>query len=788
MNCRLTFKGLKAKNFLLLILFTAALQPAFAQSNKAIDSLMTVLKTAQEDTNKANALNVLCKQLARKPDTSAEIMKYGNDALTLAEKLNYKKGMAAAYTHIAQCFSNQTNFTAALKNHLAALKIREETGDKLGLAQTYHNIGIDQSRQNDYTEALINLRTALKIQEEIGDKQGMVDSYVIIGLVHSDQGNYPEALTNQLAALKISKEIGNKKGVAYAYNNIGEVYRFLGNYPEALKNQLASLKIKEELGNKLLMAASYNNIAIIYDLLGSYPEALKNYRAALQIAEELKNKFGIATCKGNIGIINVNMGHYSEALENQHAALKIWEEIGSKGGIATAYSNIGDVYRSQGNSPEALKNYLAALKIAEEIGDHGTMAFCYNNIGKVYLNIKKYLEAKQYLMNGLSLAKEIGGKENIKDAYDGLSKLDSAIGNYQQALVHYKLYTDYKDSMLNETSSKQIAQMKEQYESEKKDREILQLSGDKQKLESEKQISALENEKIQALNLYSRQQIELLGNEKKLQLLQIEKEKADNAVQKAETDKKHGQLVVLNKEKDIQTLQLNKQKQTKNFLIAGLILFAVLSFFVYRNYRTRHQLKLQTLRNKIASDLHDDVGSTLSSISIFSQMAQAQSKEVIPALETIGESSRKMLDAMADIVWTIHPENDQFEKIIMRMRSFAYELLGAKQIDFEFEADDDVTEIKLSMEARKNLYLIFKEATNNMVKYSEATKAMFAIKGEKDKLTMMIRDNGKGFDATKESSGNGLKNMKKRALEIGASLFIDSTPGNGTTIKLELAA
>src|SRR4029078_9745258 len=144
-----------------------------------------------------------------------------------------------------------------------------------------------------------------------------------------------------------------------------------------------------------------------------------------------------------------------------------------------------------------------------------------------------------------------------------------------------------------------------------------------------------------------------------------------------------------------QTVLTRQQKQLKNYLLASLILFTVLSFFIYRNYNIRQQLKLQRLRNKIASDLHDDVGSTLSSISIFSQMAQQQSKEVIPLLETIGESSRKMLDAMADIVWTINPENDQFEKIILRMKNFAFELLGARNIDFEFVADDDVAKMKL---------------------------------------------------------------------------------------------
>jgi len=164
-----------------------------------------------------------------------------------------------------------------------------------------------------------------------------------------------------------------------------------------------------------------------------------------------------------------------------------------------------------------------------------------------------------------------------------------------------------------------------------------------------------------------------------------------------------------------------------------------------------------------------------------------ESKEVKPMLQTIGESSRKMLDAMADIVWTISPENDQFEKIILRMRSFAYELLGAKKMEFRFVADKNIADIKLPMEARRNLYLIFKEATNNMVKYSGAHKAMFSLKEENDKLVMLIKDDGKGFDNNKVSEGNGLKNMKKRADEMGAILMIDSIPGNGTTIKLELA-
>ena len=549
------------------------------------------------------------------------------------------------------------------------------------------------------------------------------------------------------------------------------------------------------------MASTYNNFAIIYDLQDHDSDALKNYENALKIAEELHHAFGIAICKSNIGIINLEQGDYVSALQNQMAALTIWKKIGDKSGMTNSYINIGNAHFGLNDQIQALNDYQLSLEIALEIGAKQDAAAAQLAVGNTYVYFKEYSKAEHHLLAGLLLAKETGAKAEIRKAYHSLSNIKTQLGNTEEAFSYYRLYTEYKDSLLNETSKKQVAELKEQYESEKKNKEILILTNEKQSLETDKQLNALllktkqdslymaqsekekvrlENEKFHTLNLFNQQQLELLGNEKKLQHLQSEKDKA-------EADKHQEQLALLNKEKKIKELELKKEKLTKNYFIAGFGLFLVLSFFIYRNYQTRQEVKLLTLRNKIAIDLHDDVGSTLSSISMFSQMAQTQSKEVIPALETIGESSRKMLEAMADIVWSIKPENDLFEKVIMHMREFAYQLLGTKQIEFEFDADDDISKINLPMETRKNLYLIFKEATNNLAKYSKASNAKFALKGENDKLTMVISDDGKGFDTTKDSRGNGLENMKRRAIEMGAKLLIDSAPGIGTTIRLELA-
>jgi len=681
----------------------------------------------------------------------------------------------------------QQSFAQSDKRIDSLMKILNTATEDTSKVNALNNLSRYYLQRAQHADAKKYANEALTLATKKNFKKGMAASYNAIGSINSNQGNYAVAMENFQTSLTIRKDSKDTAGVAAIHSDIGEVYIRMGNYSEAMNNIFISLRLAEKIGDKKRIALCYEKWGIILSRQKKLSEAFKKHLEALRIREEINDKPGIGSSNTNIGLIYGMLGDDEEALSHHLTALKIKRETGEKAQVAVCHQNIGLIYARQGKFSEALEEFRSSLRINEEIRDKRSIAFCCSNIGDIYIRSGQCNEARNYLNKGLSISIEIGTKSNTRDIYRNLSKLDSAVGNFQQAFIDYKLYTDYKDSLLNENTNKQIEDLKEQYESEKREEKILQLENEKKinslqlkatedslrlitseknKVQLESDKIQLENEKARALNLYNQQQ--------------IEKDKTDYALQKAESDKKKEQLA-------ISDLRLKKQKQTTNYFIAGLILFAILSFFVYRSYHTRQKLKLLTLRNKIASDLHDDVGSTLSSISIFSQMAQQQSKETIPMLETIGESSRKMLDAMADIVWTVKPENDQFEKIIMRMRNFAYELLGAKKIDFEFIADEDVEKFRLPMEVRKNLYLIFKEATNNIVKYSEARRAMFSIKGEKNNLTMIIRDNGKGFNINAFNDGNGLKNMKKRAKEIGANFIIDSHPGDGTVIQLQVA-
>jgi ligand-binding sensor domain-containing protein len=225
--------------------------------------------------------------------------------------------------------------------------------------------------------------------------------------------------------------------------------------------------------------------------------------------------------------------------------------------------------------------------------------------------------------------------------------------------------------------------------------------------------------------------------------------------------------------------------QTVWFKILVALSVTGLVYAFYR-YRIGQVLLLQRIRNKIAADLHDDIGSTLNSISVYSEVAKKDPSRKDFALQMIGENSRKIIESMSDIVWSINPENDSFDKIIFRMRSLTYNILKVNKIDCSFKADETLQSLKLPMHTRRNFYLIFKEALNNLVKYSGATRASIQLYLENKNVTFILRDNGIGFDSNQIYSGNGINNMKRRAAEIKAELNIESAPGNGTSIELNL--
>lgn len=221
------------------------------------------------------------------------------------------------------------------------------------------------------------------------------------------------------------------------------------------------------------------------------------------------------------------------------------------------------------------------------------------------------------------------------------------------------------------------------------------------------------------------------------------------------------------------------------FLMLGL---AGIILAVIWQYRRVQQMEVEGIRRRIARDLHDDMGSTLSSIRFFSEYVatrlEGKNPEVKAVLDRISSSAATLSESMQDIIWTIDTRHDQLEDLVTRMRSFGSRLLEAKGVDFEVRVTKNFHATRLNISQRRNLYLIFKESVNNALKYSECSRVELFLTIHRHNLLMSIEDNGIGFE--KESgSGNGLNNIRQRAEELGGTLEIFSEKGAGTRVVLK---
>jgi len=225
------------------------------------------------------------------------------------------------------------------------------------------------------------------------------------------------------------------------------------------------------------------------------------------------------------------------------------------------------------------------------------------------------------------------------------------------------------------------------------------------------------------------------------------------------------------------------------YLLCAIVI--VLVVYAIFQYRFAQILKLERMRTAISSDLHDEVGASLTSISLFSEMVRqpgAATEKKEEYLQRIGQSSRDSIEKMSDIIWSINPDNDSLQQMLVRMKNYATEVAEATDITVNWSQSGDLSSAHLSMEDRKNVYLFFKEAVNNAVKHSTAQNLCMHLATTAHRITMAIKDDGKGFDPAGTTTGNGMKNMQRRAALLRGNVTIQSTPGDGTAISLQFSS
>lgn len=329
-------------------------------------------------------------------------------------------------------------------------------------------------------KALEYCKQSLKIAEKISYKKYIADAHFTMGIIYDYKlGSYKVAKSHLEKAIEIYKKTGDKNGMAQAFNSLGIVYKNLGQFDKSVKCYMETLKILEEnYEDSSKIASSYINLGNIYYYSGNLDKALEYYQKANDMYQILGEKERIALSIGNIGFIYAETKEYKKSIEHFLTSLKIYQETSNKKEIARTLNNIGELYASIKNYDKAKENIKQAIAAYSELNDKEGLAMSLGALGEIYNETGDYNTGLDYFKKALKTARNIGAIIRIKDCYKGLANSYVFMEDYKSAYEYHLLYSQLKDSLFNEKSTKIIAEMQTKYETVKKEKEIELLSKD----------------------------------------------------------------------------------------------------------------------------------------------------------------------------------------------------------------------------------------------------------------------------------------------------------------------
>jgi signal transduction histidine kinase len=659
--------------------------------------------------------------------------------------------------------------TAQITNTDSLLRIVQENRQDLAELKAVNALA-EYYSHSDPAKAKGYMRWEIAMAGELKDAKRLAAGYghMLIAQLNEgrpDSGRYYLDLLKELAASDGTDQVKS------VYNaQAGLFYKIQGNNRAALPFMMESLREASALmeadptvAHRTAVAGQNLNIGNVYLVMQDYRKALEFHLKALQLFEEVGNKRGISYCYQGISAEFLNLHRLKDATAYCSKAIALKSEINDQRGIGTSLKQMGSICLVQEQYDSALSYYLKAQKVFRDMKLVAEEADINTDIGLVYTKKNDLPSANIYYRNSKELARQIGDSSRAASADAAIFSLQTTINRQQQA--EKKLISHLQTSI--EAGDRQSEILNYQYLADH----------------------------YSSLGAYDK----ALDYTQKMH--RVEDSLQDEAVQvqlkKMESqynfDKKEKEIALLKKDKELTFANLQKEKAIKYgaFLLAGLLL--LIGFLVINRYRivqkTRRMLELEKMRNHIARDLHDDIGSTLTSINILSKMALHDGEEgappVLANLRKIKDRSSAIMEKMDDIVWAINPQHDTMEQLLFRMKEFAAETLEPLNIQYAFEETGDFSAIKLDIKKRKDLYLLFKEGINNAAKYSQCAHLNIRLQQQGDFLHMEINDDGKGFVEDQVRGGNGLSNMRERATAMAAKILIDSSLGKGTRIVLD---
>jgi len=539
--------------------------------------------------------------------------------------------------------------------------------------------------------------------------------------------------------LENAQSLNYPKGIGEAYQKIATLYGYEGDFDARLEYNFKALRVFEK--NKLEMEEAYLNAEIGYQMkYDDMPKAEVYMNRGMKLAENGNYKEVLDRIYNNYGVLKELQSQLDSALYFYEKGLVIVIERDFKEGYPYSYSNLGGVYGQQGKYDLARSYFEKAKQIREEIGDQKGIAENFTQIGEVYLAEGKNQEAIAYFKKAVPVAHEQEYRFLEQYTYQQLSQAYKNLKQTDSALFYLERYGVFKDSINGLEVDKKIAELNLNYETEKKENQIL---------EQRAQLAEKDLE-VRRKNAFIYGSLALAFLLGLLGYLIYSRQKLKNS-------------------------QLQKEHELEVALA-----------------KIDTQNRLQEQRLRISRDLHDNIGSQLtfiiSSIDNLKYRLKDADAVVLDKLSDISAFTSTTINELRDTIWAMNKEQITAEDLQTRISNFierAQSSEASVKFSFDFKNEESVNFVFSAIEG-VNIYRIIQEAVNNALKYAQADhiKGSMQTQGSQN-FKIKISDDGVGFDSKNVLLGNGLGNMKKRAQDIQADLHVVSTPGEGTRLLLQ---
>jgi signal transduction histidine kinase len=576
-----------------------------------------------------------------------------------------------------------------------------------------------------YADSMVVL--GQKVQNDFYVAQGLKWK----GIYHHVAGHPDEALDFYQQSAEMFEVLRDTVNWIESVLSVSLIQINQSKYDTALENLFQALDLSQTIGNIRLESRTYSEIAKIFSLRGDHAAALPYFELFLNISLQRENRPDIAMAYGYLGTVNSYLGNTQAAIENLEEAARRHVELNDFRALGRTYQTLGNIQKKTGNLERAATYYQRSITEFERLNDIQGLGIAYYNLGVLYFDQKSYSLASRYLNLGIENSTRVGHTDLIILGYQKLSETYAASSQFRLAYEAFSRYFAYNDSVNNRDRQRAIAELQTRFETREKE-----------------------------------------------------------------------QLI------ELQRLQLSEQDliiQRNRFLQTGLaitLLLLIVGWLLWQSKVQQRELRLrvgrleleqrmQLERERISRDLHDHVGAQLVNMLSGIDLAGRYSGAGNPAessriMDSLKDEARTTIRQLRDTIWTLNATEITPDAFFSKLEAYIKQVINVTELHITL-INHLHSSTEFSPSQALNIFRIIQEALQNIVKYAGATQVTITFSTEADALKIAVSDNGRFLHRTEDDPhiGSGVKNMQKRASEIGGTLHVIPSE-DGTTVELNL--